>query len=270
MTSGRRPSLGRLGDVVPPHLGIDVRAIAAFRVALALMVLVDLGNRWALLASHYTDHGVLPRAAVAAAQNPWHVSFHMLSGEPWALHLLFALNAVALLGLLVGFRSRLMAGVCWLFLVSLHARSPELLQSGDVLLRLYLLWAIFLPLGARWSVDRALDTSGNAPPQHVQSMGTAGILLQILAVYFFTGLLKHDVAWLPLGLAVQHALMLEQITTPLAVAFLEWGPLLRVATWGTMFLELVGPLLLLLPGSEVGPGRPWSRSSSCFTSASFP
>ena len=40
---------------------VDLRSLAALRIALAALVLADLLLRWPLLAAHYTDLGVLTR-----------------------------------------------------------------------------------------------------------------------------------------------------------------------------------------------------------------
>jgi hypothetical protein len=40
---------------------IDVRALAALRISLGILILVDLWLRSEFLTEHYTDAGVLPR-----------------------------------------------------------------------------------------------------------------------------------------------------------------------------------------------------------------
>src|SRR5215210_7563587 len=75
-------------------LGADLRSLAAFRVALALLVLADLFNRARDLTAHYTDAGVMPRVSLTlapdtqlflearAAASPWAFSLNALSGGP--------------------------------------------------------------------------------------------------------------------------------------------------------------------------------------------
>lgn len=235
------PWLGRVWE----QFFIDRRALVAFRIGVGIMILVDLFNRSRLLSVHYTDDGILPRGDVVAAQGAFDYSFHLLSGEGWVVALLFLINALLALAFIVGFRTRLVTVLLWLFMVSLHSRAPGLLQAGDILLRLYLLWGIFLPLGVGWSVDRALDSSETPPPRTFYSWATFGVLIQILIVYFFAAVIKDHPAWLGDGRAVQYALMVEQLTRPLVVFLLPFDLLLRLATWGTMILEFCGPVLLL-------------------------
>jgi hypothetical protein len=132
---------------------IDARSLAAFRISLALLVLADLIRRSRNLTAFYTDFGVFPRQAFIAHQNPYHLSFHIVSGEAWAQALLFLLAGGFALALTIGYRTSVATVGTWLFLLSLHNRMPDVLNGGDFLLRMLLFWAMFLPLGSRWAID---------------------------------------------------------------------------------------------------------------------
>jgi hypothetical protein len=69
----------------------------------------------------------------------------------------------------------------------------------------------------------------------------------VCVVYFFGALLKTDSAWRISGTAVYSALSLEQLSTGLGRALLDWPGLLRSATYFVYYLELLGPLLLFVP-----------------------
>ena len=79
-------------DVVPEWIdeevrlwfGVDVRALAAFRIGLGLLVVADLVIRGRQLRTFYTDAGVLPRG-VLDEQFPVlaTLSFHTVSGDFW-------------------------------------------------------------------------------------------------------------------------------------------------------------------------------------------
>lgn len=59
-TSGGRWVGARIVDV----FGADLRSLGVFRIVLALLVLADLANRATDMTAHYSDRGILPRAAV--------------------------------------------------------------------------------------------------------------------------------------------------------------------------------------------------------------
>lgn len=67
-----------------------------------------------------------------------------------------------------------------ILLCSLHAHNPFVLFGGDSLLPMLLFWMLFLPVGARFSIDflRNPEKLGALPDRHV-SMGVAALLLQM-------------------------------------------------------------------------------------------
>src|SRR5262245_64238108 len=100
--------------------------------------------------------------------------------------ILFVAAGVSALALLVGHRTRLATIASWLLFTSLNTRNPMVVLGADVLLRVVLFWAMFLPLGARYSVDRAwLGATKDSRPR-VLSAATVAYLLQIVLVYWFT------------------------------------------------------------------------------------
>ena len=237
--------------------GIDPRTLALFRVALASVLLSDIAVRARDINAFYTDAGVLPRVAQIELYSglPALLSVHLLNGTPVVQWMLFGLAFGAALALLVGFRTRTATLISWGLLISLHNRNFMVLQGGDVLLRMMLFWSLFLPLHARASLDnwlaaRAPD-AGSPPPIFPNrpwvSSGTWAALLQVCFVYWFTALLKNDVAWRADGSAVGYALSIDQLARPLGRALLHYPDLLRGLTFFTLGLEAFGPWVALLP-----------------------
>jgi predicted DCC family thiol-disulfide oxidoreductase YuxK len=225
---------------------IDLRGLALLRVLLALILLADLAIRGGDLVAHYADAGAVPRSLVAADASDWRLSLHMLSGAAAWQVTLFALAGLAALALLVGYRTRTATFVSWLLLLSLHNRNPLVLHGGDNLLLLLLLWALFLPLGARASVDAALDRSPPGP-QRLCSIATAAILIQAMSVYFFSALLKSAPDWTSDYTAVYYAFHIDQIATPVAAWLRQFPTLMQGLTVYVWWLELLGPLLMFSP-----------------------
>jgi len=234
----------RLRRALATRVGVDPRALAAFRIAVGALILVDLLLRARSLRAFYTDAGVLPRPALREAFPLFsRLSIHALSGAAWVQVALFCLAGAAALALLVGYRTRLALLISWVLLVSLQARNPFVLNGGDVLLRRVTFWALFLPLGARWAVDadrRAAD--------RVVGVASAAVLLQVVVVYPVNAVLKlQGEEWLA-GEAVRYVFSLDQFTTPLGAALTGAPTLLRVAAWGWLALVCASPLLVLATG----------------------
>ncbi|PHQ46497.1 HTTM domain-containing protein, partial [Halorubrum sp. C3] len=242
----------RLAAAVAARVSVDLRALAAFRIGLGTLVIVDLLLRSRSLTAFYTDYGVLPLRAFLSDYSTSH-SLHALSGEPWAVALSFAVAGAFALALVVGYRTRLVTLVSWVLLVSLHARNPMVLNSGDTLLRMLLFWSVFLPLGARWSVDavrRADRGAGaeSAATASVASVATMAVLLQILVMYLTNSVHKYaSEVWMS-GEAVAYVMQADQFTYLLGNYLAEFTGLLRVFTLLWVALLFASPLLLLLTG----------------------
>ncbi len=242
------PAPGWWRTKVMDVFGADLRSLAVFRIVIALLVLADLANRATDLTAHYTDEGVLPRTdLVQEVLSPWSFSLNLMNGQPFFQALLFCVAAVAALGLLVGYRTRLMTVVVWVLLLSIQWRNPLVGGADGPLLRLMLFWGMFLPLGAYWSVDSALRGAAQRLSTRFLSLATLGLFMQIAFVYWFTAALKSGPEWRHDGTALYYALNLDQIATPVGRYLLNFPDLLTVLTFATYGLEALGPFLLFCP-----------------------
>jgi hypothetical protein len=220
---------------------LDVRSLALFRVALALLVLGDLAVRAADLKAFYTDAGIVPRSRLA--DGSW--SLHALDGSEAFQATLFVAHAAAAVALLVGYWTRLATFLTCFLLVSLHARNPHVLQGGDALLRILLFWGLFLPLGACFALDARRAAA--SPPRRVASVAAAALVLQIAFVYWFSAAIKTDPCWHEDGTAVYYVLSIDQLVKPAGRLLLGYPALMRWLTHATWWFEVVGPALLFVP-----------------------
>lgn len=228
--------------------GADLRSLAALRIALAVIVIMDTLGRWSNITVHYTDRGVLPRAILIDGMMSWRWSLNLVNGSTGFQQLVFAATVVIALALLVGYRTRLMTVVVWALVFSIQVRNPLVLSGADSLLRVMLFWSMFLPLGARWSLDARRGGSTLGTAKATVSFATVAIFLQVAFMYWFTAILKDSPAWRSEGTALYYALGAEQITTPLGqLAFGLPHDLLRVLTFAALILEVVAPILLFCP-----------------------
>jgi hypothetical protein len=224
---------------------LDVRSLAVFRIGLGLCLISDWLDRVPDLRAHYSDAGIVPRAALT---DPGPITIHFFSGEPWFQGLLVAVALVFAVALLVGYRTPLACLLSWFMLLSVHARGPELMQGGDNLLRLLLFWGIFLPLGASYALDAA-EPEQRPPGPRVLTVGSVALILQIVQVYLFASAHKWAPEWRDQGTAVYHALQIDYFTTRTGRFLLNYPQALRWLSYSTVYLEALGPVLLFLPFS---------------------
>ncbi len=216
-----------------------------FRIALAVVLLVDLAIRARFLQANYAASGAMP-APLLAAMPPFY-SLHGLSGSVAWQALLFAVAALFAVLLLVGWRTRWVAFGCWLLLVSLQYHNVLLLDGGDRMLRMLLLWSLFLPLGARLSLDARRMGRPETSAASVLSPASAALLLQLAILYFFGGIAKSGPEWHVTGTAIEMALGASYWARPLGQELLAYPELLRLASPATVYWEIAAPLLLFVP-----------------------
>ncbi len=140
-------------------------------------------------------------------------------------------------------------------MLSLHVRNPFVNNLGDWLLVHLLFWGMFLPLGARYSIDSRLKPAVQKIPVYALSIATLAVILQICLVYFLSVTHKSSPVWHTDGTAIQFALNLDRITSVLGQSLLmlpdSW---LKFMTFATLVLERWGPVLVFFPWF-VGPLR---------------
>jgi hypothetical protein len=241
--------LGKLQSKLTEMFGFDLRSLALFRIGLALVIIADLIIRFGDIKAHYSDYGVLPRTVLREQLlEPWYWSIHLLSGEPFVQQVLFGIALFFAFLLLIGYRTRLATIACWAMIVSLHNRNPALIFAGDDTLRAIAFWAMFLPLGAYYSVDNALNTSSKPLPKQILSGATLGFIIQLCYIYMFSAWFKHQSPlWSKEGSAVYYALSFDQYGTSFGKFLFSLTPLLPTMTFGALTFEWLGALLLFIP-----------------------
>ena len=240
------PARQSIGSRLLGLFGIDPRSLAACRVAIGSLLLVDLYVRTHDLAAVYGSDGLMPIRDVKKLYSTnlrWSLywiddslSFHMA---------MFVVAACFAAALLVGYRTRLATIGSWIMLTSLHTRAPLINNGGDTFLLLLLFWSMFLPLGRVWSLDARRSSPTNRNQTFV-SIGTVAILMQVCLVYWCTAMYKFDQNW-NAGHGVQNALMWGGYNRPLGDWLLGYPDLMWVLSLGAVWLELIAPCLLFIP-----------------------
>lgn len=234
--------------------GVDHRSLALFRLCMGLLVVSDVYHRSLHMEAHYTDAGFMPRDRLLGGwSQPLFFSLHNWGGNMTSQVILFAITGIFGVMLVIGFKTRLSVFMCWLMVCSVQGRNYLILQGGDDLLRVMLFWSMFVPLATRFSVDSVLAKPPSparlrALEKPVFSIATNVLVLQLLAMYTVSAILKTGPTWHQQGSAIHLALHHHAFATPFGMWFRELPrPILQYMTWGTWWLELAGPLLFFFP-----------------------
>lgn len=236
------------------------RAVSLFRIVFSLQLLKLALYYLPLGTLFLSDAGIAPRQAILDATFVNSPSILFLFGAPVFVQSVLLLWIGVICCLLVGYRTRTMAVLNVILLMSVQGRNIFLLDSGDVLTRLLSFWLIFTPAAAHYSVDsfrkrvRRYDATRHLsdlqPPTDSIQMYTFPIRLlqlQFLLVYIVTALHKlTGPVWLR-GEGVWYALQHETLLQPTGRFVFEVSPLwlLQGMSWYTVIVELILPCLLV-------------------------
>lgn len=227
---------------------IDYRTLALFRVLIAGIVLTDLFFRSQYFVAFFTDQGILPRSVVINWFGNASYSLYFINGSVFFSSILFAMAVIAAWCLLLGYKTRIATVVSWVLLVSLQHRTSILSSGADDLMRMLLFWGMFLPIGAKYSIDAAMEKNVlYTKPGHF-SIATVAMLMQVLYVYWVGALLKTHANWHVDYTAIHFALNAEDYSTSLGMWVLNtFGVLLPFLTRFVLYIEQFGPLFLVSP-----------------------
>ncbi|RQG92991.1 HTTM domain-containing protein [Natrarchaeobius halalkaliphilus] len=238
--------LSAVSERLRASVRIDARTLALFRIVVALLILADLRLRARNFGTFYTDDGLVPISMAREAAPIDVVSIYTLSGDPTVTAGLFVLHGLIALQLLVGYRTRLATALSFAFVVSLDLRNPLVLSYADVLFAWLLLWAIFVPLGERWSIDAV--HADRPPRESVASLGTALILLQMVTMYVVNGVHKSTSDLWRSGEAAPLVLGLDELTFLLGDTARSVPTLLQYGGVAWFVMLLFAWLLVLVRG----------------------
>jgi hypothetical protein len=171
--------------------------------------------------------------------------------DPLVTGVVFGLTLLAAVMTALGLSSRIATVALFIGLNSLHFRVPEIINSGDTLLRLLAFYLMLAPCGAAVSLDRLLALwRGKATlrPREVSLWPQRLIQFQLVVVYLTTVLQKlQGDLWLN-GTAAWYPLQMVEFRRFPLPEFLESGVYIPVATYGTLVIEVaLGTLVFFKP-----------------------
>ncbi len=231
---------------------IDPRTAGLFRLVLGALLAADCLRHWVEAPLLYSVQGVFPNDRHLARPSSGYLFslFHAFSSER-EVHVIFALGLVCHLLLLVGYRSRLFAALSFVFVTSMDSRIPLVENGGYIVVNLATLYACFLPIERRFSVDawllsfraRKETTAAELDDRRHRaaltapfvSLAPALALFNFALVYFFNVVNKSGNIWRK-GDTVHYVLHINRMVTGLAVFVRETFP--AVILTATDFLVL--------------------------------
>jgi hypothetical protein len=267
MTEERAP--GRLlrlrRFLVDAYASADPRSLGLFRIALGVLLFVDVARRIGDLTPHYTNHGWLTNHFALYRPMSSHLfSVYHAFSTPGEVGALVAVHLLVNLALMVGWHTRIMHVLAAILITSINSRTIMLENGGWVVLNLLTVWSMFLPLDRRFSVDawrrswrarregtvEALNDRALPAPERTQvvSLAVTALILQWAVIYYFNTLHKTALPWRD-GTAVYYFFQQDRMVTAFGAFIRHVMPLevIQALTWSTLVIEGSLVVLLLVP-----------------------
>ncbi|GLW12733.1 hypothetical protein Misp01_78610 [Microtetraspora sp. NBRC 13810] len=180
--------------------------------------------------------------------------YALLSSGLW-FEVLYHATIVAAAVFAAGWRTRWVTPVLLVLLWSWHERNPLLVDGGDTLMQLVLIYLCFADLSARWSVD-ARRRAGREEDRGrlrwrvltvLHNTAVLATLAQMCLVYVTAGMLKVQGERWQDGTALYYALRIAEFQPFPALSRLFYDHEFLVVTSGylAVFVQLLFPALML-------------------------
>ncbi|WP_156727314.1 HTTM domain-containing protein [Streptomyces apocyni] len=182
-------------------------------------------------------------------------SLYSVSRSNTWFELIFHLGALAALLFMLGWKTRIMTVLHYVFLWSLQQRNPVLLDGGDNVTVIVLIFFVFINSGARFSLDaRNEEREGKDAEQSLRfrvgsllhNAGVVAVILQVCTVYLVSGMYKVQGERWQNGSALYYILRVNEFGWPgINRLIYESATLVTLITYGTVFFQLAFTFLLL-------------------------
>jgi uncharacterized membrane protein YphA (DoxX/SURF4 family) len=230
----------------------DTRVVAGFRIAYATMLLVNALAWLPDLDLWFGEQGVLPYADSRRVIDQDTLGLFALLPKTrlalWCAYLTFVTHVV-LLGL--GYFTRLQAVCAFVWLVSFQHRNILLFDGEDNVFRVLGFCLVFVPAGARWSIDAWIRRRfhGEPPRAAAPAWGMRLAQVQMTAIYASTVCLKLTSEDWRSGEALYYVARLDDLygRFPMPAWLFETPVAYHTATWLVLTCELCLPVALWVP-----------------------
>lgn len=194
---------------------IDLRPLGFMRIVFGAVVFWSTIDLAPVLFDFFSDFGVAPRAALLGTLvRSNRVSLFDIAGPPWLLVVMYLLTLIAILMFTIGWHTKLASVATFLLVCGIHERNLLVFDGSDNVLRVLLFWLMFMPAGARYSIDAVLRAARGAQPlTHGTALPIRLGQIQIAWVYLNTIIHKWPGVEWHNGTALRIALGLDHLFT---------------------------------------------------------
>lgn len=219
----------------------EPHTLGLLRIVFGAITVAVLSIQLPFLLDYYGSSGLLPREALKLWQWRWLPEPLSTLSNTQMMVAFYALLVVAVTTTL-GLYTRISSILLFLGMMFFHNRNPLILNSGDTLLRLVLLYLAISGCGKAYSLDNWLRAKRNsltsATPTLVSLFPQRLIQIQIALIYFAAIWHKAQGPLWREGTVTWYVSRIEELNRfPLPDLLMsEWAA--HLTTWGTLGVQL--------------------------------
>lgn len=177
-------------------------------------------------------------------------SLYQLSDSMVYFEVIFHLGILFALLFTVGFMNRTVAVLNFLFLWSLQHANVLILDGGDNIMRIILLYLIFANTASHFSIDRTRKIGKISKPKPLSNalhnLAVLASILQLCLMYLSSGLHKVMGEMWTNGTALYYILQVGEYTHPFFQTIISSSEIiLMIGAYSAIFIQLSFPFLLL-------------------------
>jgi hypothetical protein len=274
--NGRRHEPKTATTLSPFFLLLDPRAVALFRIGLALYALSAWYIAFVTREAFLSDGGMMPRtfwldATKDDIYKTHSINIWMAAGSNEAVPSLLFVWLLFSIGLLTGYHSRVCSLALFVFMNSWNLHLGNKNGGGLEVLTVFLLWGMWLPLSDSYSLDALTrnnpsdanclgggDMCVNVVERTTEQLvalhdhfTSVAIPLHLVVMYYCCGVVKETEHWNS-GMAVELVVNCGMATNePFASIMASLPMLCRLLTYKTYYVETYGRFALLVPSTKV-------------------
>lgn len=177
-------------------------------------------------------------------------SLYVFSDAPVYFEVIFHLGILVALLFTLGYRTRLMTLLQFIFVWSLFERNPGILNGGDNILRIVFIYLMFARLGEHFSIDslrRGVRKSSlrSQVSAILHNMAILASLIQVCFMYFSSGIYKVTGEMWQNGTALYYIMRVQDFTWPgYSELIYQNAVLVSLGGYGAIAFLLAYPFLI--------------------------
>ena len=214
--------------------------LGLLRITFGVVTLMVLAYDLPEVAFYYSTDGLIPGEHVQTLSRYPRLSLLDYVHEPAGVYFLYGVFMVVMVLFTIGYKTKYLKFLPFIFLLSFHERNPIILNGGDALLRALSVYLMVSPCGKALSID---SLSGSIKKK-VFGWPVFLIQLHIAGLYLFSGMAKlSSPLWVD-GTAVNFILR-NNIINRFNMDWITAVPfIVFLLTWFCIFSQISFPVLV--------------------------